>query len=56
MKRKGLKKAFNKITFWVMKAVPVILPMVMLVHANSTTCVINGQPEPPASLRKYRKF
>ena len=25
-------------------------------HTNSTCCIVNGQPTPPNSIKKYRKF
>ena len=51
-----LKKLVKKASFWAMKAVPVIVPMLMVMHANSTASSINGQSTPPESLKHYRKF
>lgn len=51
-----LKELVKKASFWAMKAVPVIVPMLMVMHANSIASSINGQPTPPESLKNYRKF
>lgn len=50
------KKIFNKVCCLAMKSLPVILPVLLVIHTNATASVINGQPVPPNSIRKYRKF
>lgn len=51
-----LKKVFLKGMQFVMGAMPVILTGLLFINSNSTACVVNGQPEPPKSLKNYRKF
>lgn len=53
---KNTRKIINKGIGFAMKALPVIVPALLIIHANSTASVINGQPTPPASIKKYRKF
>jgi cyclic lactone autoinducer peptide len=50
------KKFFNKSMRVIMCAMPAILTALLVFHANSTACLINGQPEPPKALKNYRKF
>lgn len=51
-----LKKLFNNGVKFVMKSLPVIMTAMLVVHASSTASFINGQPIPPQTLKKYRKF
>ena len=51
-----MKKIFNKVVSFSLKMMPVILTGLLIIHTNSTASIINGQPVPPASVRKYRKF
>ncbi len=51
-----IKKTLNKFAGKAMKLIPVILPVLLIMHANSTASVINGQPVMPESMKKYRKF
>ena len=51
-----MKKAFNKVFTFAMNSLPVILTGLLVIHTNSTGSLANGQPEAPASLKKYRKF
>lgn len=55
MNRK-LKKLFNKCIMCVMRVIPVIMPVILIINANSTASSINGQPKPPKGLKNYRKF
>lgn len=50
------KKVFNKGVALVMKSLPVILPALLVIHTNATASTANGQPTPPDSIKKYRKF
>lgn len=50
------KKILKKGVSFTMKALPVIVPVLMVIHTNATASAINGQPTPPASMKKYRKF
>ena len=56
MKNKNLKKLISMGYKMGMKALPFCAMAMVVINANSTTCWLNGQPEPPAALRKYRKF
>lgn len=51
-----MKKVFDKVVSFAMKMMPVILTGLLIIHTNSTASGFNGQPVPPASVRKYRKF
>lgn len=51
-----VKKLCQKGASFAIKALPVIVPAFLLFHTNSTCCIINGQPTPPNSIKKYRKF
>lgn len=53
---KGTRKIFNKGVGFVMKSLPVILPVLLVIHTNATASGVNGQPTPPDSIKKYRKF
>lgn len=53
---KNTRKIINKGIGFVMKALPVIVPALLVISTNSTASPINGQPTPPASIKKYRKF
>ena len=46
-----VKKLCQKGASFAIKALPVIVPAFLLFHTNS-----NGQPTPPNSIKKYRKF
>ena len=50
------KKIFKKGIGFAMKALPVIVPALLVIHTNATASAINGQPTPPESIKKYRKF
>lgn len=50
------KKLYKKGVSFAIKALPVIVPAFLLFHTNSTCCIVNGQPTPPNSIKKYRKF
>lgn len=39
-----------------MKVLPLCAIAMAVININSTSCWLQGQPEPPSSLRKYRKF
>ena len=51
-----MKNLWLKGVSFMMKAMPVILPAMLILNCNSTASSVNGQPEAPASLRSYRKF
>lgn len=51
-----MKNLKEKIVPAIMKLVPVCAAMMLVINANSTASIINGQPEVPASAKKYRKF
>lgn len=51
-----LKKILNKGIKFAMSSLPTILSALLVIHTNSTSSLINGQPVPPKSLKKYRKF
>ena len=51
-----VKKLCQKGASFAIKALPVIVPAFLLFHTNSTCCIVNGQPTPPNSIKKYRKF
>ncbi|MCI8404175.1 MAG: hypothetical protein HFE49_04655 [Clostridia bacterium] len=53
---KNTRKIINKGIGFAMKALPVIVPALLVISTNSTASPINGQPTPPASIKKYRKF
>ena len=50
------KKIVNKGVSFAIKAMPVIIPALLIINANSVASSMNGQPTPPASLKNYRKF
>lgn len=56
MKKNNFKSVLKKFVCFAISAVPVILPALLTIHANSTASVVNGQPTPPDGLKKYRKF
>ncbi len=45
-----------KVSYWAIRIIPVVIPVLLIMHANCSASTINGQPTPPASLKKYRKF
>lgn len=53
---KYTKKVITKSIGFVMRAIPVLVPVLLVIHTNSTASIINGQPVPPSGLKKYRKF
>lgn len=56
MLKEKMKKFVSKGMGCVARILPVIVPALLIFNANSTGCFINGQPDPPKNLRKYRKF
>lgn len=56
MKNKKTNKIFLNGKRIFMRILPVCAMIMTLISANATACWIQGQPEPPASLKKYRKF
>lgn len=51
-----LKKLFDKGVKFAMSSLPAIMTAMLVIHANSAASIVNGQPVPPKTLRKYRKF
>ena len=51
-----LKKMFNNSVKFVMSSLPVIMTAMLVIHTNSTASIANGQPVPPKTLKRYRKF
>ena len=51
-----LKKIQTKVIPNLIKIVPVCAALMLVINSNSTSTVMNGQPEPPKGLKKYRKF
>lgn len=51
-----MKEKFKKLYNVCLKLVPVCASLMLLINANSTGCWVRGQDEPPADIRKYRKF
>lgn len=51
-----MKKTVLKIFTGLMAVVPTIACFAMVASANSTASPFIGQPTPPESLKKYRKF
>ena len=39
-----------------MKVLPFCAMAVAVININSTGCWVNGQPTPPETLKRYRKF
>lgn len=56
MTKENLKKSMSKGINGIIKILPVILPIALIVSSNSAASFANGQPVPPESLKKYRKF
>lgn len=56
VKKNNFKSIVKQFVCFATKAIPVILPVLLVIHTNSTASGINGQPTPPDSLKKYRKF
>ena len=50
------KKIINKAISFAMKTLPVVVPALLIIHANSVASGMNGQPTPPETLKNYRKF
>ena len=51
-----LKKLFDKGVKFAMSSLPAIMTAMLVIHTNSTSSFVNGQPVPPKTLKKYRKF
>ena len=49
-----MKKFLNKVVPTLIKFVPVCAALMLVINSNST--ILNGQPEAPKGLKKYRKF
>lgn len=57
--RKGvikMKKIFKKAIGAFIAVIPAVAAVAMTISANSIASPYNGQPVPPESLKKYRKF
>lgn len=54
--KKQMKNVGSKIMLKVIRIIPIIVPVLLSIHANSTASFTNGQPIPPKNLRKYRRF
>ena len=46
----------NKLGPTLIKFVPVCAALMVVIKSNSTSTLMNGQPEVPKGLKKYRKF
>lgn len=53
---KDMKKILKKVTGSLIAAIPVMATFAMIVSANNVASPRWGQPTPPNSLKKYRKF
>ena len=51
-----MKKFLNKVVPTLIKFVPVCAALMFVINSNSTSTLMNGQPEVPKGLKKYRKF
>ena len=51
-----MKKFLNKVVPTLIKFVPVCAALMLVINSNSTSTIVNGQPEEPKGLKKYRKF
>ena len=51
-----MKKFLNKVVPTLIKFVPVCAALMLVINSNSTSTILNGQPESPKGLKKYRKF
>lgn len=51
-----MKKILKKVTGSLIAAIPVMATFAMIVSANNVASPRWGQPTPPNSLKKYRKF
>ena len=51
-----MKKFLNKVVPTLIKFVPVCAALMLVINSNSTSTLMNGQPEVPKGLKKYRKF
>ncbi len=56
MKNKKTNTIFLKSKRMFMRILPACAMAMTLISANATACWIQGQPEPPANLKNYRKF
>lgn len=56
MLKKYSKILLEKATKFTLTSLPGLLTAMLIIHTNSTGCFINGQPTPPDSIKKYRKF
>lgn len=56
MLRSFAKKVYGKGFILAMRALPIVLSVLLVIHTNATASGINGQPTPPDSIKKYRKF
>lgn len=50
------KKIYEKGFVFAMRAMPIIVGVLLILHVNSTASCVNGQEELPDSVKKYRKF
>lgn len=51
-----MKTFFKKAIGSIIAVIPVMAALAMVVSANSIASPVHGQPVPPKSLKKYRKF
>lgn len=56
MKNKTIKKMISLGYKIGMKVLPLCAMAVAVINTNTTSCWMHGQPVPPKSLKKYRKF
>lgn len=54
--KKRLETFKTKAVPALLKIVPACAALMLIINSNSTSTILNGQPEPPKSLKKYRKF
>lgn len=51
-----MKKFTTKAFSLFVKAIPVFAALALVINTNSVATPVNGQPEAPAGLKKYRLF
>lgn len=51
-----MKNCLKKAAAAAISAIPAVATVAMTISANNIASPYNGQPVPPASLKKYRKF
>lgn len=56
MKKLNFKKIVSICYKIGLKALPICAMAMVVINSNSTSCWMSGQPEPPKSLKQYRKF